>query len=130
MRKQYHTRTVGEDKWTWDIHRLVRLAVVLPTIAVPLSQISEADEIWWYQDARDIPTPRSIAKHMALVEQTDLDHPILLCSEGRLMDGMHRVVKALLQNHITINAVRFDPTPAPDYVNISPEALSYEAEEV
>lgn len=79
MRKQYHTRTVGNEQHTWDVHRLVRLAKELPTTVVPLSQIAEADEVWWYRDEDDVPTPRSIATHMALVEQADLRFPILLC---------------------------------------------------
>lgn len=130
MRKQYHTRTVGNEQHTWDVHRLVRLAKELPTTVVPLSQIAETDEVWWYRDEDDVPTPRSIATHMALVEQTDLRFPILLCSDGRLMDGMHRVVKALLEGREMIDVVRFTSTPAPDHINVDAGTLTYADEDV
>ena len=130
LRKQYHTRNVDKDQHIWDVHRLVRLAKELPAIAVSLSEIAEADELWWYQDAKDIPTPRSIANHMALVAQTDLKYPIILCEDGRLMDGMHRVVKALLEKKKTILAVRFSPTPTPDFINVDPSQLRYPDEEL
>ena len=130
MRKQYHTRSVGNDKHTWDVHKLVRLAKTIKAVPVPLAEISELDELWWFQDETDIPTPRSLSEHMVLVEQTDLSYPIILCSEGRLMDGMHRVIKALLEGRETIEAVRLSPMPKPDYINVDPNELDYPDEDV
>ena len=121
---------VGPDLHIWDVHRLVRKSKTLKVLSVPLSEIAEVDENWWYDDPETAPTPRSIAAHMALVKQTDLDHPILLCADGRLMDGMHRVVKALLEKREHILAVRFPVTPEPDYVNASIDDLPYPDEEV
>lgn len=125
MRTQYHTRTVGDDRHSWDVHGLCRLAKGLPVQSWPLDQIAEVDELWWFQDAGDTPTPRSIAAHMALVAQTDLRYPIILCAEGRLMDGMHRVVKAITQGHTMIDVVQFPQTPSPDYVNVDVNTLPY-----
>ena len=31
------------------------------------------------------------------IEETDLEYPIILAADGRVMDGMHRVCKALLE---------------------------------
>ncbi|MEQ8816692.1 MAG: hypothetical protein RLO51_13260 [Thalassobaculum sp.] len=95
-----------------------------------MSEIAEIDENWWYGDPGNLPTPRSIAAHMALVEQIDLAHPILLCADGRLMDGMHRIVKALLENRTHVPAVRFLITPEPDYTNASVDELPYTDEEI
>lgn len=128
MRKQYHARQVGPDRYVWDVHRLVRLASSRPPALTPISRISELDENWWYQGDTDVPTPRSLADHMILVRSTDLNHPIILCSDGRLMDGMHRVVKALLEHRETILAVRFETTPDPDYINPAREDLTYDDE--
>lgn len=77
MRKQYHTRTIDGDKYTWDVHRLVRLSRGLPVKSVPLSDIGEVDENWWYEEPESVPTPRSLAKHMMLVDQADLNYPII-----------------------------------------------------
>lgn len=126
LRKQYHSRRVGPDLFTWDVPRLVRLSENLPVTSVPLSEISEIDENWWYGEGEDLPSPRSIADHMVLVGQTDLTHPILLCAEGRLMDGMHRIVRPLIEHRTHISAIRFPVTPEPDYVNASVEDLPYD----
>ena len=130
MRKQYHARQIGPDRYVWDIHRLVRLATSRQPALISISTISELDENWWYQGDTDVPTPRSLADHMILVQSTDLNHPIILCSDGRLMDGMHRIVKALLEHRETILAVRFETTPDPDYINPAPEDLSYDDEDL
>jgi|SoimicmetaTmtHAB_FD_contig_61_781537_length_1458_multi_2_in_0_out_0_4 hypothetical protein len=41
------------------------------------------------------------------------------------MDGMHRVVRALLEGRSTIAAVRFEVQPEPDYRNCDPATLPY-----
>ncbi|MOA54550.1 hypothetical protein D3C78_1781890 [compost metagenome] len=56
----------------------------------------------------------------------DLAYPIILDSEGRVMDGMHRVSKALMQGATHIDAVQFEQDPAPDYVDCDPDALPYD----
>jgi hypothetical protein len=63
---------------------------------------------------------------MLLIQEVDLSYPIILCSEGRVMDGMHRVAKALYERKEKIIAVQFRETPEPDYEDIYPDALSYE----
>lgn len=130
MRKQYHLRRVGPDTHVWDVHKLVRAARNLPRLDLPLRQIAELDENWWYQEPGAVPTPRSLAHHMALVVETDLSHPVILCAEGRLMDGMHRAVKAEMEKRERILAVRFPVTPEPDFVNVSLDDLPYPNEPV
>lgn len=97
---------------------------------VPVNGIAEADENWWYSDAENVPTPRSIASHLALSNEVDPLHPIILCAEGRLMDGMHRVVKAIAEGRTHVPAVRFDKTPDPDFVNVPLDDLPYRDEAV
>ena len=42
------------------------------------------------------------------------------------MDGMHRVLKALMQGRSHIRAVRFETDPEPDYVGVlDPDDLPY-----
>ena len=72
------------------------------------------------------PTCRRIAEHIKLIETTNLEFPIILSKNGQLMDGMHRVVKALINDHQTIKAVQFTTDPEPDYVNVNPDELPYD----
>jgi hypothetical protein len=41
------------------------------------------------------------------------------------MDGMHRILKALLEGLEEIEAVRFGRDPEPDYVDVDPDDLPY-----
>ena len=59
------------------------------------------------------------------MQKADLDYPIILSSEGRIMDGMHRVLRAALDNRGEIEAVQFDHDPEPDHVNVDPSELPY-----
>ena len=62
----------------------------------------------------------------ALINACDLSYPILLCAEGRVMDGMHRVARSHLEGRATVAARRFAVTPPHDHINVAPEDLSYD----
>jgi hypothetical protein len=55
----------------------------------------------------------------------DLRYPIILCADGKIMDGMHRTLKALLTNDQNILAKKFAITPASDFVDVYPDDLPY-----
>ena len=124
MRKQYHFRQVDEDTYIWDVHRLVRLSQSFTFIPVPLVEIQELDEAYWFPDTH--PTTQQIIDHIQLVQEADLQYPIILCADGRVMDGMHRIAKASLQGQLSIQAVKFAVTPSPDFINVAEDALDYE----
>jgi hypothetical protein len=123
MRRQYFSRFVNGRKFIWDVHRLVELTRDYPVKEVSLSRIHELDETFWFEIAA--PTCRAVALHAKLIEETSLKHPIILSADARVMDGMHRVCKALLEHRATISAVQFERDPEPDYVDADIEALPY-----
>ncbi|AYO53296.1 hypothetical protein [Acinetobacter wuhouensis] len=126
MRKQYHFRQVGDDTCIWDVHRLVELSQNFLTIEIPLIEIRELNESYWFPDI--YPTTQQIIDHIQLVQDADLKYPIIVCAEGRVMDGMHRVAKAKLQGQLTIQAVKFEVTPQPDFINVDADDLNYDDE--
>jgi hypothetical protein len=63
-----------------------------------------------------ITSARELAEHVMRVNAVDMDHPVILDGEGFIMDGWHRVVRALAEGRETIKAVRFEETPPPDFV--------------
>ena len=65
-------------------------------------------------------------EHARLIDAADLSLPIILSSDGRVMDGMHRVAKAALLGHETIAAVQFATNLESDFVDVQPEELPYE----
>ena len=126
MRKQYFFLPSDRGYHAWDVDRLVELTRNIPEISVKLSDISELDENFWYQGENDIPTVRSMVEHFQLVRDTSLEYPIILSAQGRVMDGMHRVAKALMLGHERINARQFDTDPPPDHSDVYPNELSYD----
>ncbi len=124
MRKQYHFRPSPNGFYAWDVDRLVKLLAELAPKAIKLDQIAELDEAYWFS-AGDTPSCRAIAEHFKLMMAADLQYPIILCAEGRLMDGMHRITKALALGQQTLLSLRFEQTPQPDFVDVRPEDLPY-----
>jgi hypothetical protein len=97
-----------------------RLRIVL---FVPLDQIRELDEEWFGEDER--PTWRALLEHVRLLGEADLTYPIILSASGAVMDGMHRVAKAMLEGRRGIEAVQFDEDPPPDHIGLGPADLPY-----
>jgi hypothetical protein len=56
---------------------------------------------------------RDFVMHMQAVLIADLEAPIILDEDGELMDGRHRIMRALHEGKTTIKAVRFDTNPPP-----------------
>lgn len=124
MRQQYHSRVVGGHHYIWDVSRLVRLSSAFTVKKVALSAIRELDEAYWFETG--VPDCRAVALHAKLILETDLSYPVILSSNGRVMDGMHRVCKALLEGRSTIAAVQFSDDPEPDYIDRDLESLPYD----
>lgn len=110
----------------WNVARLIRLSRDLPIEDVPLSVIAELDEPYWGSSPT---TVRDVVEHMRLAQAADTTIPIILCGDGRIMDGMHRVARVLLDGDRTIQARRFAKTPVPDHIGVPPGDLSYHAKD-
>jgi len=124
MRRQYHSQVVAGRTHIWDIHRLVRLTRDFPVRKIALSRIGELDEPFWFGE--EPATCRAVALHAKLIQEADLAYPIILSASGRVMDGMHRVCKALLEGQPTVDAVQFTIDPEADYVDADIDALPYD----
>jgi hypothetical protein len=123
VRKQYYFRQSERGLLAWDVDRLIQLTSQLPRKIVPLDQIRELDEEWFGGDER--PTWRALLEHVRLLEEADLTYPIILSASGAVMDGMHRVAKAMLEGRRGIEAVQFDEDPPPDHIGLGPADLPY-----
>jgi len=58
-----------------------------------------------------------IAYHCKRINDSDLSHPILLGPYGALVDGYHRIAKALMIRQKTILAIKLKDWPEPDGVD-------------
>src|SRR4029453_3371515 len=104
MRTQYHFWPSDRGFDAWDIDRLIALSRDLPVTEVQLDSLWEVDTVYWFDDGSELPTVRKVVEHVQLIEAVDLSSPIILGVDGRVMDGMHRVARALLGGHTTIQA--------------------------
>jgi len=107
----------------WDVDRLVQLSAGFLRKRVALTDIPELDREWSGSDERA--TWRAMVEHVKLIEEADLSFPIILSATGEVMDGRHRLAKALLLNRDAIEAVQFERDPEPDFVGRSPYDLPY-----
>jgi hypothetical protein len=110
-----HSRVVQGKRFVWFSERLWELARDLPVKDVAIEGLPEFDQNCWFGDANP-PTCREVAHHAKRINDADLAYPIILSSEGYLMDGGHRIAKAWLLGMQEINAVQFSVDPEPDYV--------------
>jgi hypothetical protein len=125
VRKQYHFWPAETGFDAWDVDRLIDLSRELPIERVPVDSIGEVDTSYWFEGSAEVPTVRKVVEHTKLMLDVDLSFPIILGHDGRLMDGMHRIARALLEGKAEIAAVRFISPPEPDYRNCQPEELPY-----
>lgn len=87
--------------------RLIQLAGSLPVLEIPLDHLY----VWYDYGKLSL---REMVMHWKAAEAADLETPIILDEDGIIMDGRHRLMKAMLLGNTTIKAVRFDKNPAPD----------------
>ena len=124
LRQQYHFRESEKGLLAWDVLKLIELTKDLEVVQVPLNEIRELKEAYWFGLGAP-PISEDIAQHAKLIYEADVSYPIILCPEGRVMDGMHRVCKAFLEALSTISAVRLIELHEPDYVGKQPNELPY-----
>lgn len=93
-------------KHEWAVSRLIHLSKDLPVIDIPLNHL------YVYHNYKNL-TLREMAMHINCVLKADLNFPIILDEDGDIMDGRHRIMRALIEGKETIKAVRFDENPTP-----------------
>lgn len=103
----------------WVVPRLWEASKALPITEVVIATLEEVtDPHGWLRHWR-APSHPLVAPEMGRVLTADLDYPIILHPEGWVMDGCHRIVRALREGRSTIRAVRFtyETLPSPDEIN-------------
>jgi hypothetical protein len=121
-KKHKHTRTINGQKYEWNVYHLWEKAKELPQKAIEIESLKEVDKVMWFNEKRK-PTLKRVVEHMKRIKEADLSIPIILNSDGTLMDGGHRVARAILENQKTILAVQFEEMPDPDHICLFEEEI-------
>jgi hypothetical protein len=92
----------------WESGTLFQAAKDLEPYDLQLSALN-LDSVFATSD-----TIASFLYQMKRVQDADLSYPIIQAPDGWIMDGLHRIVKAIIQGETTIKAVRLPVLPNPD----------------
>jgi hypothetical protein len=99
--------TFSDNKHYWDVKKLWTITKDFDSFDWEIPE-SLLNDWYWGSD-----TPSS---HVRRVMSADLSFPIILHGDGIVVDGMHRICKALFNGQKTIKAVRLDNLPDPEGV--------------
>lgn len=107
---------IGGARHYWSTTRLWQLSETLPIKELPLAMFGDLmkESSWFGRFER--PTLENFIRHFQRVRDADLSFPIILSAETWLMDGLHRIAKAKLEDHRTILAKQFPVNPPPDFI--------------
>ena len=93
----------GEKRWSV-------LSLIEKSKGLPIKEM-DIDALNISRICPEITTMHEFVSHMKKVMDSDLSYPIILDDEGYVMDGRHRIAKAILTGADKIKYVRFDETP-------------------
>ncbi len=121
---EMHTTTLSErhhhfgdgQKLTWYVPRIIELARNLPITEAPIESFTEIDSIYWF-DGEHKATCRNVVDHARRISNADLSRPVILSHTGHVMDGMHRICRALLEGKGSVKVVQFELDPEPDEIS-------------
>lgn len=126
MRALYSSWPGTAGLGAWNVRPMTELSADLPVRDVPLSALWEINPRYWGPDVLGAVTVRWVADHARLVWAVDPSCSNFLAVVERVMDGIHRDVRALVGGRDTIAAVQFVKQPDPDFSNCSPDLLPYD----
>jgi len=98
------TCTINGKKWA--INTLIAESENLKPFKIKVSTIDKSGYPW----SKDI-TLHNLCYHMSRINACSLEFPIILSETGAIMDGYHRICKAVLLKEEFITAVQFDHDP-------------------
>lgn len=108
----WHWVSLGER--AWHIETVWHAAQGMPVEVVPVAAIREIDEDCWFKGGAA--TVRAVVQHALQIQEADLSLPIILSSDSQVLDGMHRIAKAVLSGYATVSAQRLSCDPDPDWL--------------
>ena len=110
---------VESDKthsYYWKARTLWKLSEALPVEEVSLDSFDWTNDNFQCASLSDPPLWRDIGDHTKQILAADLAYPIVISVDGKIMDGMHRILKCYAFGLHTVKAVRFKENPPPDMV--------------
>jgi len=97
---------IGKE-W-WYVTTLIRESKDLPVFEVDIASIDLGVMPW------ELTSVLHFVEHVLDLWDCNTEYPIIMSPSGWIINGWHRVVKAIIEDRKTIPAVRFFELPEPD----------------
>ena len=104
-------RKFDDEVRFWHVPDVQAAAAHLPVREVAIDQFDLNIDAW-FGEACD-PTIRNVVHHMKVILAADVTRPIILSTEGHVLDGQHRLAKCLLDGIASVPAQQFEVNPPP-----------------
>lgn len=99
--------SIGDARWS--VARLIQLSKDYPVHEVPV--FAMAAWMWPWEDTLTI---EKFCRHAKRVKDADMQYPILISPDGGIIDGVHRLCKAIINEEPTIKVKYFTKMPECD----------------
>jgi len=100
---------IDEKGGIWKATSLYKAAKDLPIFQFDITGVNVEEVLRW-----KLVNLRDYLNHYQRVAQANLSKPLILRSDGYIMNGWHRVIKALFENKKYLPAQKFSVDPEPD----------------
>jgi len=113
LKEKYELKdTYEKNKNFWYIDNLIKITKNLPikTMKVDKKFLNKKIKESW-----TLNTFFDLKIHIEKINKANLKYPIIIDSKNNIIDGKHRIMKAILQNKKIIKFVRINKMPPADF---------------
>lgn len=104
--------TYVDGKKFWYDTTLIKASKNLPVKSMPINNKLFDTKIYWTLD-----TFFDLNIHLKRISDSNLKYPVILSPSGKIIDGFHRLMKAIQLKKTTIKYVKLDKMPPHDFVD-------------
>ena len=105
---EYDSEKCSINDDVWYVETLIKHASDLPVFDLDLSSL-DLDVMPW-----ELKSIFHYIDHFMQTNNCSLEYPVIMSPSGWVMNGWHRISKALIEGRQTVKAVRFKKLPTPD----------------
>lgn len=104
--------TYREGNKVWYANTLIKASKGLPVKTMSINNNLLDDKIYWIMD-----TFFDLKNHLIRINNADLKYPVIVGPKGKIIDGWHRLMKAVQLNRTSIKFVKLDKMPPYDFID-------------
>ena len=118
------SHNIDGKRHIWLIHNLHSYCKSFPVQQIDITLLQNNLELNLWFDESEEPTINAILIHIKRIQNADTNYPIIVGPNYVIMDGLHRLVKAILAEETTIPAICLKNWPMADIINCTQPNVS------